>query len=80
MKEILEKMASKKNVVKSDMTNFYEQMPAEFIKKYHSPGFNKHNIKIPFRMGIFGPPGSMKTNTFLQLLRLMKETFNKIVI
>ena len=63
-----------------ELPNFYTQLPKNLKRVYHNPEFKKHQINIPFRMIICGSSGSGKTNTFLQLIKIMKGTFNKIVI
>jgi hypothetical protein len=60
--------------------NYYKIMPKKFIGKYHNPAYEKHKIKIPFRMLIVGGSGTMKTNTLLDIIHNMPRTFNSIVI
>ena len=62
----------------SAMINFYSALPKGLQKKYRNPSFPKHRIEIPFRMLICGPSGSMKTNSLINLIALMDETFDKI--
>ncbi len=63
------------------MINFYEQKDMKkFLNKTQNPHFNEHKIKLPFRMLIVGSSGSMKTNTLLNLIYKMPDTFEKIVI
>lgn len=63
-----------------DIINFYEKMPKKFLIKSHNPNYSKHRIKVPFRMVIAGSSGSGKTNTFLNLLKIMPDTFENIWI
>lgn len=60
--------------------NFYDLIPKKFNKKYHNPSYKKHLINIPFRMLIVGGSGSGKTNTLLELIHRMNNTFENIVI
>lgn len=60
------------------MINFYEKI--KDVNKIYNPNFEKHKIKIPFRMIIIGSSGSGKTNTILNLLKEMNGTFNTINI
>lgn len=64
----------------NEITNFYELIPEELKKKYHNPNFENHLIKIPFRMLIIGGSGSGKTNTAMDVIHRMSNTFEKIVI
>lgn len=63
-----------------NVINFYEVMPKKYIKKTKNPHYEKHFIKIPLIMIIAGSTGSMKTNTVLNIIHQMAETFTKIVI
>ena len=63
------------------MINYYELEEVKALApKYHNPNFDKHNISIPFRMGIIGSSGSGKTNIVINLIRIMSGTFNKIYL
>lgn len=62
------------------VSNFYDIMPADFKKEYHNPNYANHGIKIPFRMLIVGSSGSGKTNTLLELIKRMNNTFEDIII
>ena len=55
-------------------------MGNEFLKKSHNPNFKKHGIQLPFRLLVVGSSGSGKSNTALQIIHLMSDTFEKIVI
>jgi ABC-type dipeptide/oligopeptide/nickel transport system ATPase component len=65
---------------KEQSINWYEKIPKRFLTKSHNPHYDKHKIKIPFRMLIAGSSGSGKTNTLLSLLNIMPSTWEKIVI
>lgn len=63
------------------MINFYS-LPK--VKKYKqnniNPNFNYHNINVPFRGILIGSSGSGKTNTLLNIISAMSNTFNHIYI
>ena len=61
--------------------NWYEQPGLKkYLNKVHNPHYNIHHINIPFRGLIIGNSGSMKTNTLLNLIANMPDTFERIVI
>jgi hypothetical protein len=62
------------------MINFYEKMDKKLNPKVHNPHFADHGIHLPFRMIIAGSSGAMKTNTALNIINQMPDTFSKIVI
>lgn len=62
------------------ISNFYSLIPDELKKEYHNPNYKNHLIKIPFRMLIVGGSGSGKTNTVMEIIHRMSNTFEKIVI
>jgi len=53
---------------------------AKFLTKQHNPSYDKHHIKIPFRMLIVGNSGSGKTSTLMNLIYNMPNTFEEIII
>ena len=53
---------------------------AKYLTKQHNPAYEKHHIKIPFRMLIVGNSGSGKTSTLLNLIYNMPDTFQEIII
>jgi len=65
---------------KEQSINWYEKIPKRFLTKSHNPHYDKHKIKIPFRMLITGASGSMKTNTLLSLLNIMPSTWETITV
>lgn len=58
--------------------NFYNYVKKE--KKTINPGFEIHQINLPFRMLISAPSGSGKTNALMNLISLMDNTFHEIII
>jgi hypothetical protein len=61
--------------------NFYELSEVKALKKKSiNPNFKFHGITVPFRSIIIGASGSGKTNILLNLISIMKNTFNKIMI
>ena len=65
---------------KAEMVDWYKKMPKKFLLKSHNPHFDIHHIKLPFRMIIAGNSGSGKTQTLLNLIHNMPDTFEKIFI
>jgi len=65
---------------KPELKNWYEEIPERYLLKQHNPHFDVHHIKLPFRMIICGNSGSGKTQTLLNLLYNMPDTFEKIFI
>lgn len=76
------KMKDSKNVndSKFEPINFYEKMDKKFKPVAVNPHYDKHKIKLPFRMIIAGASSAMKTNTALNIMFVMQDTFHKIVI
>lgn len=64
----------------NDIHNFYELISDENKREYRNPNILNHLIKIPFRMLIVGSCGSGKTNAALEIIRRMRDTFEKLVI
>jgi hypothetical protein len=65
---------------KEQSINWYEKIPKRFLTKSHNPHYDKHKIKIPFRLLITGASGSMKTNTLLSLINIMPNTWETITV
>jgi ABC-type dipeptide/oligopeptide/nickel transport system ATPase component len=65
---------------KAEVIDWYKKIPKKFLLKTHNPHFDTHHIKLPFRMIIAGNSGSGKTQTLLNLLYNMPDTFEKIFI
>lgn len=60
------------------MINFYSIVKSD--KQFKNPHYEKHGIKLPFRMCIASSSGSGKTNILMNLLVQMDRTFNQIVL
>mgnify|MGYP003337958515 CR=1 FL=1 len=64
----------------AELVDWYKTIPKKYLLKSHNPHYETHHIKIPFRMIICGNSGSGKTQTLLNLLYNMPDTFEKIFI
>jgi hypothetical protein len=74
-------MPPKKDVVnKNGMVDFYKSMPKKFLLQSHNPNYKDHKLNLPFRMLIIGGSGAGKTQTLMNLIRIMNGTFNNIHI
>jgi len=74
-------MPPKKDIVnKNGMVDFYKSMPKKYLLKSHNPNFKDHKLNLPFRMLIIGGSGAGKTQTLMNLIRIMNGTFNNIHI
>ena len=62
------------------MVDYYEVMPKKFLLTSHNPNKNIHGINVPFRTLIIGGSGAGKTQTLLNLIRVMSGTFQNIHI
>jgi ABC-type dipeptide/oligopeptide/nickel transport system ATPase component len=65
---------------KAELVDWYKKIPERFLLKSHNPHYDKHNIKLPFRMIIMGSSGSGKTQTLMSLIYNMPDTFENIFI
>lgn len=70
----------KKEKVSGEMIDFYEVMPDKFLLKSHNPNKKIHGINLPFRMLIIGGSGAGKTQTLLNIMKVMENTFQNIHI
>jgi DNA polymerase III delta prime subunit len=71
----------KKDIVnKHGMVDYYKVMPKKYLLKTHNPNFKDHKLNLPFRMLIIGGSGAGKTQTLMNLIRVMNGTFNNIHI
>lgn len=65
------------------ITNFYEILKRKknkYLDVEYNPNFDKHHIKIEFRMLICGQSGSGKTNVAMELLKRFSGTFELVII
>ena len=65
---------------KAEIVDWYKKMPDKYLLKQHNPNYEKHGIKLPFRMLIIGGSGAGKTQTFLNILHNFGNTFQNIYI
>ena len=64
-----------------DIVNFYELDEVKaFQTESINPNYGKHGIKVPFRMLIVGASGAGKSNIVLNMIRIMNNTFHKIIL
>jgi len=82
-KKIIDEPKEEHIIDDGEIINFYnlEAMNA-YKNKYHNPKYNKETMPIahPFRAVLVGSSGSMKTNTCLNIIQKMDETFEHIDI
>jgi ABC-type dipeptide/oligopeptide/nickel transport system ATPase component len=71
---------SKDKKDKIELIDWYKKIPKRFLPKNHNPHYDTHHIKLPMRMIIAGNSGSGKTQTLLNLLYNMPNTFENIHI
>ena len=67
----------------SEIINFYDKIPKEYLKTAPNPNYHLHKFKLPFRAVIVAPSGSGKSNFLLNLLHLFsqgKGTFGTICL
>lgn len=63
-----------------EIIDWYKKMPKKYLLKTHNPHYNRHHIKLPMRLIIAGNSGSGKTQTLLNLIYNMPQTWEKIFI
>jgi ABC-type dipeptide/oligopeptide/nickel transport system ATPase component len=63
-----------------EIIDWYKKIPKKYLLKSHNPHYDTHHIKLPFRLIIAGNSGSGKTQTLLNLIYNMPNTFEKIFI
>ena len=64
----------------AELLDWYKKIPSKYLTKTHNPNYNIHGLKIPFRMLIIGSSGAGKTQTLLNIIHNMGNTFNDIYI
>jgi hypothetical protein len=65
----------------NNIINFYELDEVKaFKKKSRNPNYKEHGMNVPFRSVIIGSSGAGKSNLVLNLITLMRNTFNMIYI
>ena len=65
---------------KAELIDWYKKIPSKYLTKQHNPSYKKHGINLPFRMLIIGGSGAGKTQTLMNLMHNMDNTFNDIYI
>ena len=74
-------MPPKKDIVsKNGIVHYYKVMPKKFLLQSHNPNYKDHKLNLPFRMFIIRGSGAAKTQTLMNLIRIMNGTFNNIHI
>jgi len=64
----------------NSVPNIYKSIPEKFIKKYHNPHYEDHQLNHPFRMVIVGASGAGKTQLVCHILSKMKNTFSNVYV
>jgi hypothetical protein len=64
----------------AELIDWYKKIPSKYLTKSHNPNYNIHGLKVPFRMLIIGSSGAGKTQTLLNIIHNMGNTFNDIYI
>jgi len=73
-------MDKRKKKGEAELIDWYEKIPKKFLTQTHNPNFDIHGIKLPFRALLIGGSGAGKTQTLLNLLHNMGNTFNAVWI
>jgi len=68
-----------KSSSQAELKDWYKEMPKKYLLKQHNPNFDKHGLKLPFRMLIVGNSGAGKTQTLLNIIYNMGSTFQNII-
>ena len=69
-----------KSSSQAELKDWYKEMPKKYLLKQHNPNFDKHGLKLPFRMLIVGNSGAGKTQTLLNIIYNMGNTFQNIIV
>ena len=64
----------------AELLDWYKVIPKKFLTKSHNPFYHVHGLKVPFYGLLIGSSGAGKTQTLLNIMHNMKETFNNIYI
>jgi hypothetical protein len=64
----------------AELLDWYKKIPSKYLTKTHNPNYNIHGLKLPFRLLIIGSSGAGKTQTLLNIIHNMGNTFNDIYI
>lgn len=65
---------------KEELVDFYKVIDKKLIRQYHNPHYEQHKITVPFYGLICGGTGSGKTQTLLNIIKKMNNTFEKIIL
>jgi len=65
---------------KAELVDWYKKIPSKYLTKSHNPNFKIHGLNLPFRMLIIGGSGSGKTQTLMNIIHNMNDTFNEIYV
>jgi hypothetical protein len=76
----MSKKSKSTNSSVAEIKDWYKEMPKKYLLKQHNPNFEKHGLKLPFRMLICGNSGAGKTQTLLNIIYNMGSTFQNIII
>jgi hypothetical protein len=74
------KQKASKSSSQAELKDWYKEMPKKYLLKQHNPNFDKHGLKLPFRMLIVGNSGAGKTQTLLNIVYNMGSTFQNIIV
>jgi len=73
-------MSKNKKSSQAELLDWYKKIPSKYLTKQHNPNYHIHGLKVPFRMLIIGSSGAGKTQTLLNVIHNMGDTFNDIYI
>lgn len=75
------KAKKKEDDKKIKIINFYTLPQVQaYAKNYWNPNFERHKIKVPFRLICIASSGGGKSNLFLNIISVFSDTFHKIII
>lgn len=70
-----------KDIKENEVIDFYQQVSKKHLSKSHNPAKGKtHIFNLPMRLLICGSSSSGKTQTLLNIIHRMPDTFEKIII